>query len=241
MISTLQLNIPLVVSVLSLCISVISTFYYTRQSNNLSYQTRIANLVDKMYELSAKREELMKRTDSLSAIAEVQLQMKHLLFEIDNLAEYTPLSQPQKRLLADSFEYLLYFDYADKYWTDIFKETFPTPEVEAEYYRRYGQFLYFKGDFEKGKTAMLRSLKLPNNNDSRRYINFHTYIDWANLEYKRRAEEYALGKSTNRNLPVPKFDKVDDILKQAYPLLQSINNYTLYVNAVNKYNETVFM
>lgn len=51
------------------------------------------------------------------------------------------------------------------YWDRVFEVSFVTPELEAEYQRRYGQFLYTIGGFVKGQTAFEKSLALPNNSN----------------------------------------------------------------------------
>ena len=139
--------LSLTISIVSLFISMCSTFYYTRKENQLSSQSRLVEMIDKIYELSLQRNSLQckKSTDlNLQELAEVQLQMKHLLFEIDESVNPNELSQSQNRLLADSFEELLYYDYAQKYWNLVFEDIFAVPELKAEYYRRYAEFLYKK-------------------------------------------------------------------------------------------------
>lgn len=118
----------------------------------MSSRKRLTDLIDKVYDLSYERRCLLlgKEDGKYTKIAEMQLRMKHLLFEIEGIALSESLLQPQNRLLAESFEDLLYFDYAQKYWSKVFERCFATPELKAEYQRRYGQFLYTIGDYTKG-------------------------------------------------------------------------------------------
>ena len=235
-------TIPLVVSVLSLFISIYSTFYYTRRSVRLSAKTRLAELIDKVYTLSQERQTLLseKKEGDTEKMAEIQLQMKHLLFEIDEMSRFQKLSQAQNRLLAETFGKTLYEDYARKYWSRVFEDEFSVPELEAEYYRRYAQYLYEKGDFKYGEIAFEKSLSvLDNDSDSRRYINSQTYTDWATLEFVRERGNYLLNKSRGTEVPLPTFEKVHAILARVRPLLECFENYTLYWNAVANYNRVV--
>lgn len=106
-----QTILPIIISIVSLLAAICNTFYYTRISNRLSVRTRLTDLMDKVYDLSYERVCLLsnKEEGKYTKIAEKQLRMKHLLFEIDEIAQTEPLSQPQNRLLAESFESLLYF------------------------------------------------------------------------------------------------------------------------------------
>lgn len=165
--------------------------------------------------------------------------MKHLLFEIDQMANMQTLSQPQNRLLADTFEDLLFFAYAQKYWNKVFEKPFAMPELAAEHYRRYGQFLYRIGDYTKGISAFEKSLSLPNDTENKLYINFQTYTDWASLEYKREMEDYTFNIKKGRNVPFPEFEQVHSILNQAQPLLESFNSYGFYENALREYKGVI--
>lgn len=220
-------------------VSLVSTFYYTKQSNQLAAKTQLIELVDKVFTLSAERQSLMLKGDKLpyQEIANIQLQMKHLLFEIDLLANIQKFSQSQNRLIADAFEDLLFFDYAQKYWNKVFEDPFAMPEMEAEYNRRYGQFLYKIGDFTHGELAFKKSLLLSNDSDSRIYINFQTYTNWASLEYEREIADYALSTNKGENVSFPKFKQVYALLGQTKPLLNLFKSYGFYENAIRQYNE----
>ena len=232
--------IPLIISIISLFISLCSTFYYTRHSNRLAAQTQLADLIDKIFILSAERQSLiLKAGKPTQEIANIQLQMKHLLFEIDQMANMQTLSQPQNRLLADTFEDLLFFAYAQKYWNKVFEKPFAMPELAAEHYRRYGQFLYRIGDYTKGISAFEKSLSLPNDTENKLYINFQTYTDWASLEYKREMEDYTFNIKKGRNVPFPEFEQVHSILNRAQPLLESFNSYGFYENALREYKGVI--
>ena len=234
-------TIPLVVSVLSLFISIYSTFYYTHRSVRLSAKTRLAELIDKVYTLSREKRTLMseKKEGYTMKMAGTQLQMKHLLFEIDEMARSQKLSQAQNRLLAETFGDMLYEDYARKYWNRVFEDEFPVPELEAEYHRRYGQYLYEKGDFEYGEIAFEKALSvLPNDSDNKRYINSQTYADWATLEFVRESDTCLLNKSRGMETS-PTFERVHAILARVRPLLDSFENHTLYWNAVENCNRVV--
>lgn len=233
----------IVISVISLLVSMCSTFYYTRKSNQLSVRARITDLIDKIYNLAYDRIclQLNKEQGYTSKLAEKQLRMKHLLFEIDDLAQNEPLSQSQNRLLAESFDDLLYFDYAQKYWDKVFEKSFVTPELEAEYYRRYGQFLYTTGDYAKAYTIFEKSLTLSNDSENRKIINFQTYTDWAELEFKREVHNYYLSKGNLKDICLPKFENVYTILQKANSLLEQFKSYSFYNNAVEDYDHIIML
>lgn len=231
------LNIPLLISIVSLFVSICSTFYYTRMSNQLSAQARLTELIDKIYVLDIEKNSLKKEKDAdFNKISNVQLQMKHLLFEIDKMTSSQNLSQPQNRLLADTFADFLYYEYAQKYWDRVFDEDFTVPELEAEYYRRYAEFLYSKRDFEGGEVAFRKSLSLANNTDNRRYINHQTLTDWAGLEYRRESYNFYLNKARGKAVLLPRFEKAYALLQESKQINDFIEEYVLYYNAVNDYN-----
>lgn len=231
----------LIISVLSLFIAIVSTFYYTRQSNILSSKSRLTNLTDRVYDLVKERNLLIQKTEKeyLPLLSDVQLQTKHLLFEIDQSSHTESLTQAQNRLLAETFETLLYYNYAQKYWDKVFKTSFTIPEIKAEYYRRYGQFLYTKHEYEKGEEAFRKSLLLQNDSDEKRYINLQTYTDWSQMEFIRESHGYHLNRSKNVEQPFPKFTKAYNILKEAEVLLDQFQDYSLYRAAAQSFNRAL--
>lgn len=233
--------LPIIISIVSLLVAICNTFYYTRISNRLSVRTRLTDLMDKVYDISYERVCLLsnKEEGKYTKIAEKQLRMKHLLFEIDEIAQTEPLSQPQNRLLAESFESLLYYDYAQKYWDRVFEVSFVTPELEAEYQRRYGQFLYAIGDFSKGQAAFEKSLALPNDSENRKYINLQTYTDWAEVEFKREEKKYYLDKYNKKDTPFPALERTYTILQKASLLLKQFKDYSFYSSAIDYYNHVI--
>ena len=54
-------SVTLLISVLSLFVSICSTFYYTRKSNRLSAQTRVTDLIDKIYVLGIEKDNLKRK------------------------------------------------------------------------------------------------------------------------------------------------------------------------------------
>jgi len=113
-------------------------------------------------------------------ISNIQLKIKHLLVEVMNI-KLVRMSQPQLRLIADTCEDLLYYNEANEYWKKCLMKKFIIPEIESEYHRRYAQFLYEKVlDYNKGDEEYNKAIKLPNDNAGQRYINYFTYISWAN-------------------------------------------------------------
>lgn len=233
--------LPIIISIVSLLVAICNTFYYTRISNRLSVRTRLTDLMDKVYDISYERVCLLsnKEEGKYTKIAEKQLRMKHLLFEIDEIAQTEPLSQPQNRLLAESFESLLYYDYAQKYWDRVFEVSFVTPELEAEYQRRYGQFLYVAGDLPQARVAFENSLVLPNDAENRKYINFQTYTCWAESEFRQEKNLYYMDKSNRKGICFPKFESTYAILQEAKHLLNQFKDYSFYNNAVGNYNYIV--
>ena len=212
------------------------------QGLSLKHSLRMAGLIDRVYALSRERGALLseKKEGYAIKLSETQLQMKRLLLEIDEMACFQKLSQAQNRLLAETFGDLLYEEYARKYWGRVFEDEFPLPELEAEYYRRYAQYLYDHGHREEGETAFEKSLSvLPNDSDNKRYINSQTCTDWAALEFVRERNAYLLNKSRGVELPLPTFEKVHAILARVKPLLDCFENYTLYWNADANYKKVV--
>ena len=203
---------------------------------------RMAELIDKVHTLFQERQALLseKKEGYTMKVAETQLQMKRLLLEIDEMACFQKLSQAQNRLLAEISGEMLYEDYARKYWGRVFEDEFPFPELEAEYYRRYAQYLYDNGHWEEGETAFEKSLSvLANDSDNKRYINSRTYTEWATLEFVRERGNYLLNKSRGTEVPLPTFEKVHAILARVKPLLECFENYTLYWNAVENYKKVL--
>ena len=124
-----------------------------KQESPLDHSLRMAELIDKVHTLFQERQALLseKKEGYTMKVAETQLQMKRLLLEIDEMACYQKLSQAQNRLLAEISGEMLYEDYARKYWGRVFEDEFPFPELEAEYYRRYAQYLYENSPFRNWK------------------------------------------------------------------------------------------
>ena len=213
-----------------------------KQESPLDHSLRMAELIDKVHTLFQERQALLseKKEGYTMKVAETQLQMKRLLLEIDEMACFQKLSQAQNRLLAEISGEMLYEDYARKYWGRVFEDEFPFPELEAEYYRRYAQYLYDNGHWEEGETAFEKSLSvLANDSDNKRYINSQTYTDWATLEFVRERGNYLLNKSRGTEVPLPTFEKVHAILARVKPLWERFENYTLYWNAVENYKKVV--
>ena len=213
-----------------------------KQESPLDHSLRMAELIDKVHTLFQERQALLseKKEGYTMKVAETQLQMKRLLLEIDEMACFQKLSQAQNRLLAEISGEMLYEDYARKYWGRVFEDEFPFPELEAEYYRRYAQYLYDNGHWEEGETAFEKALSvLANDSDNKRYINSQTYTDWATLEFVRERGNYLLNKSRGTEVPLPTFEKVHAILARVKPLWECFENYTLYWNAVENYKKVV--
>lgn len=243
---TLSINekqIAIIISCLSLFISIISTFYYTRKNNQLSTKSNLTNMVNQVYILVKERHQLLikgiRESEAVEQISDIQLQIKNLLFEIDQFSGVEKLTQTQSRLLADTFEDFLYYDYAHKYWNKVLFSPFSSIEMEAEYYRRYAQFLYAIQDYQNGDIAFKKSLSLPNDNDGRRYINIQTYTDWATYKFKNKAELFYLQKEKERETDIPQFSDIYELLHEAYALIQEVNDYNLYRQGCHNYNAVI--
>ena len=238
MYNILQPILAIVLSVVSLFVSLGSALYLARRRNRLPGQARLAVLLDRLCELTAKCRG--GGEGGLKPEAEhTPLKMEHRLFDIDQMTDAQPLTQPQNRLVADAFERLLFFDYAQKYWDKVFGEPFDNSEIEAEYYRNYAHFLYRRGDFAGGEAAINKALALPCDSDNKLFSKFLTYTDWALMEYKREVDAYNLDVRRGLDAPFPKLELAYGILGRAKPLLESFGNYGFYENSVKLYNDAL--
>ena len=165
-------------AVITAIVSIVVAFlgYYYKEKRH------VTELVDRMYSLLREREEMFKEIVSqspnydLNDIAYLQLQAKHLLMEVRDI-KVVRLKIPQLRLFAEICETFSYLDDAKHYWEECMAKNFPTSELESEYHRRYGQFLYEALlNCDKGEDEYKIALKLPNDNAGQRYLNYSTYV-----------------------------------------------------------------
>lgn len=176
--------LSLFIAIISLIISLISTFYYSRKEKYITVKNNISNYIDQIYDLQRKLEiEKDKKNIDVKEITSIQLQLKHLLHVVIELEGESNLNQPQCRLLAECFDHMLYYDLAEKYWLKVFEYPFLIPELEAEYYRSYAMFLYKIQKKDVGEDVFKKSLScLMNTTDAHRYINIFTLSIWIKEE-----------------------------------------------------------
>ena len=167
-----------------------------------------------------------------SVISYLQLQTKSLLFELDQKS-FRCLTQPQNRLIAECFEEFLYYEFAEKYWKEVFKIKFQNEYIESEYHRRYAQFLYNIGNEDCGKFEFNCSLKLPNSDDGRRYINIQTYISWIKCEMMKHIHSI---KASKKEQLSSQLDLVQDLLAKANLIMDDISDMVLHKNALKDIN-----
>ena len=136
--------------------------------------------------------------------------------------------------MADCCEEFLYFNEANKYWKKCFSFKFCIKEVESEYHRRYGQFLYHICDFDNGTIEFKKALKLPNDNDGRKYINVFTCIEWAlctEILLKKRLDQKERFESVK--------DKIADRFEMAIQIKDTISNVTMKETTGKKIDKEV--
>lgn len=160
---------------------------FTMLGLHFSEKSRLVKISDNIYTLLRQFHELRSEViDSQDRVAcnrhnrklvDVQLQIKHLLIEANKI-KFACLSLPQRRLLADTCEDLLYYKEAEKHWKKCLSKRFVSDDIKAEYYRRYAQFLYEINKEKEGCAAYRKALELKNDNDGSIYINVQTYRNW---------------------------------------------------------------
>lgn len=170
-------------------------------------------------------------------LACLQLQAKHLLIEIRRLKlvrlRILKLSQPQLRLLADVCEASMYYSDADVFWKHCLKKRFINKEIKAEYYRRYGQFLYDKmNDYKRGKICFDISLDLPNDNNGRSYINYCTYCAWINCILKSDKNNINDMKLFEDNTSL-----LNNIFSKAGSMIKNIRDQNMWNTCMNGLKE----
>lgn len=170
-----------------LIVTIVNVFLFTALGLYITTRFQLTSLFNELHTLFRKlqplKNEVSQRKDNLrdNEIANLQLQMKHIVWEIHRLEGhmFCWLSFSQNRMIADCCEWFLYYDEAKKYWGRCFKSKFPSQETEAEYHCRYAQFLYGICDYANGDIEFTKALELPNDTDGRKYINAETYRKWA--------------------------------------------------------------
>lgn len=151
----------------------------------LTEKSRLTKITDDLFSIWQEWNALhYKKTNMFpNEKADIQLKMKHLLYEAIHI-RIVRMSKPQLRLIADSCEELLYYNEANNYWKKCFKKKFDLPEIEAEYRRRYAQFLYQILDYKEGNAQFINALSLKGKNDGQKYINICTYQAWINCIFR---------------------------------------------------------
>ena len=181
----LLMEIKTTIAILSFIVTIFNIFGISLIGLYLTTKSRVFNSFDKMHSLFRELEDVRKpylnRKPNHVKIADLQLQIKHIMIQIIELHKWNiiKLSQSQYRMMADCCEEFLYFNDAQRYWEKCFSFKFPIKEIESEYHCRYGQFLYHICDFPNGINEFKKALELDNDGDGRKYINADTNVKWA--------------------------------------------------------------
>lgn len=230
--------VAIIISILSMLGTLVGVFYY-RINNIYTAKSNTIIIINQIYDLLLRRYKITKENKAIdySIISYIQLQIKSLLFELDQKA-FRNLTQPQNRLIAECFEEFLYYKYAEKYWKQIFKTKFHNEYIESEYYRRYAQFLYKIGKEEQGKIEFARALELSNTDDGKRYINIQTYINWiqCEIEFIQKRRKMTTLKITEKSICVS-LELINKLCEEIEKMTNLITDKNLNKNATNNMNQ----
>lgn len=80
---------------------------------------------------------------------------------------------------------------------------------------------------------------IPNDSENRKYINLQTYIDWADVEFKREEKKYYLDKCNKKDTPFPALERTFTILQKASLQLKLFKDYSFYSSAIDYYNHVI--
>lgn len=197
----------------------------------LLYQERVSAIpqTQNIGPRSRYRDEMAhsKELGFLNQIANIQLQMKHILQEIESSGHHR-LSPAQYRLMADCCDILLYTDEANKYWIKALSGNHLSPALKSEYCRYYGVFLYSINDISNGKIQFEKAVSLPESNDGDRYINCKSYQCWIE-SILANVGMYEQSETQRRKLMIIANDSLHKMKESSY----SIKNKTMF-NEVSK-------
>lgn len=228
------MDIELILTLIGVLISFINVFGIALVGLYLTSKARKTKVIDKIFTLYRELRKLKsEERPDLNDLADLQLQIKHLMLEIMNAQKWSfvKLTQSQNRIMADCCEEFLYYNKANDYWIKCFAKTFQLIEIESEYHRRYAQFLYSIDEFAKGDAEYNKALELPNDNDGRIYINIESYCSWIQCIMDKA---YELKPSLSKE----KYKEINSLIKkllhQVRKLARNIKDIPMSHTAENK-------
>lgn len=162
----------------------------------MSRKNRICDYISRLFDLYYERTTAMQDLNRLSAaqsnditnkinginatynrISNIQLQMKHILLEIESIKHYK-LNPAQNRLIADSYSELLFPTLANRYWQNAIKGNDLCPALKSEYLRYYGAFLYSINDVSNAALNFEKSVSLKETCDGDKFIICKSFDCW---------------------------------------------------------------
>lgn len=214
-----------------------------RVFDNISSLFRLRDDRDKMrFNIQRIKQDETSHQEAIHLLSNIQLQMRHILFDIDNRLP-SKLNASQYRLLADCCEDLLYVGKAMKYWEKALSCRFPDPAIRCEYYRHFGEFLYRRGLKSEGDESYKKSLyyegkmdvRLQSKLDEIKYIHFKTCESWvASIHNSKKMNILSLSPNYIDNAEE---QKVQDIHFRMFILANGIKDLDVKSNCLGKLSQ----
>lgn len=173
-----------------LLVTLIASVSFTIVNIRIATKNRVCDYMARLFDLFQERAAAMTELQNpsmsdngkdssaiLSKISNIQLQMKHILLEIESIGRYK-LTSAQNRLMADCYDKLLYTSMADKYWNKAINGKHLCPALKSEYHRHYGAFLYSINDVSNASLQFNKSVSITDESDGDKYVISTSYECW---------------------------------------------------------------
>lgn len=165
-----------------LLVTLIASVSFTIVNIQTATKNRVCDYMARLFDLLQERASAMiilqnlngsdtgKESNAIiSKISNIQLQMKHILLEIESIG-HCKLTSAQNRLMADCYDTLLYTAMANEYWNKAINGKHLCPALKSEYHRYYGAFLYRINDVSNAALQFNKSVSITDESDGDKYV-----------------------------------------------------------------------